>query len=154
MNILVIVATERIMSYWDKLPNELKHEVFKARAAKTIQNNWRRHPAIRSCYLASGVMSGEYGIEIACPHTAGALEYCAKYSGKGNTGFWANFCLELLYKLIECQYSSDHGHGWTDRCEAALKILVNKYSSEWCDEYNRTLRDTVNAIAVEEAYLI
>ena len=119
------------MNYWDKLPNDIQDEVLEVRAALTLQRNWRRHPALRSTCLAKGVMEGEYGIEIVCPWTAAALEYCAEHSGMGDPVFWSNLCLELFETLIEYQYASDMGHGWIDRCNNAFNILINKYSEIW-----------------------
>ena len=97
------------MNYWDQLPDEMQTQnqvQLQARAATIIQKNWCRHPAIRSTCLAKGVMGGEYGIEIISPWTAAALEYCATRSGHGDPSFWVNFCLAVLDKLIEEQYSS------------------------------------------------
>ena len=130
------------MSYWDKLPSDMQCEVLKVRAAQIIQRNWRRIPALRSTCLAKGVMECKYGIEFVCPWTAAALEYCTKHSGKGYPVFWSNLCLQLLAMRIEYQYTSDLGHGWIDRYNDALDILVDKYSCVWCPEYNKTLMDT------------
>jgi len=149
---MVVVATKRKMNYWDKLPSDIQDKVLKVRAAQTIQRNWCRHPALRSTCLAKGVMKGKYGIEIVSPWTAAALEYCAKYSGSGDPVFWGNLSLELLYQKIQCQYVSDMGHGWIDRCIVALDILVDKYSDVWCPEYNKTLLSTVRFIEFQSGY--
>ena len=58
------------MNFWDELPSDLQNQVLQARAAATIQKNWRRHPAVRSTCLAKGIMGGEYGIEIISPWTS------------------------------------------------------------------------------------
>lgn len=119
------------MNYWDKLPNDIQDKILKVRAAQTLQRNWRRHPALRSICLAKGLMEGEYGIEIVCPWSAAALEYCAKHSGMGDPVFWSSLCLHLLETLIEYQYADDMGHGWIDRCNNAFHIIVDKYWMWW-----------------------
>ena len=136
------------MNFWDELPSDLQNQVLQARAAATIQKNWRRHPAVRSTCLAKGIMGGEYGIEIISPWTAAALEYCATHSGHGDPSFWVNFCLDVLDKIIEEQYSSDLGHGWIERCHDAHELLVRKYATAWCPQYSNTLVNAVRGIGM------
>jgi hypothetical protein len=128
------------MNYWDYLPNELQTYILQLRAelraVVTLQKNWRRHPAIRSNLLAKSLLAPRdidqqwMRMSVMCPDTASALEYCAKHSGMGYPEFWTGFCVTVLDELIMDQYSSDMGHGWKDRCEAAHEILVLKYDTD------------------------
>ena len=97
------------MNLWDQLPLEINAQIIQAKSAATIKKNWRRHPAIRSTCLAKRILANEYGIQVISPWTAATLEYCAKYSGHGDPNFWVNFCLAVLDKIIDEQYSSDLG---------------------------------------------
>ena len=134
------------MNLWDQLPLDITTQIIQVKSAATIQRNWRRHPAIRSTCLAKRILANEYGIQIISPWTAAALEYCAKHSGHGDPNFWVNFCLAVLDKLIDEQYSSDLGHGWIERCHNANRRLVWKYKTAWCPQYNNTLLNTVIGI--------
>ena len=131
------------MNYWDYLPNELQTYILQLRAelraVVTLQKNWRRHPAIRSNLLATSLLARtalstayvpSMRMSVMSPDTASALEYCAKHSGMGYPEFWTGFCVTVLDELIMDQYSSDMGHGWKDRCEAAHEILVLKYDTD------------------------
>ena len=120
------------MNYWDMLPNDLQDNILQEKAAKTLQRNFRRHPALRSKCLAKGCIDQWGGVHIISPLTAAALEYCAKHSGKGDDTFWSDFCLKVLDSRIEERFSTDMGHGWIERCSNAHHDLVEKYSDVWC----------------------
>ena len=120
------------MNYWDMLPNDLQDNILQEKAAKTLQRNFRRHPALRSKCLAKGCIDQWGGVHIISPWSAAALEYCAKHSGKGDDTFWANFCLKVLDSRIENMYGTDMGYGWIERCSNAHNELVTKYSDVWC----------------------
>ena len=75
------------MNYWDMFPNDLQDNILQEKADKTLQRNFRRHPALRSKCLAKGCIDQWGGIHIICPWSAAALEYCAKILEKAMIHF-------------------------------------------------------------------
>ena len=118
------------MNYWDILPCELHTYILQMRLAGSLQKNLKRHPAIRSNFVAKSLLKKPYGMSVMSPSTAWALEYCAKHSGMGYPEFWTGFCVTVLGELIEDQYSGGPGSQYYNRCETAHEILVLKYDTD------------------------
>ncbi len=85
------------MNYWDKLPDDVQKEILMFRAVKTIQRNWRRHPAIRSIYIAKACLNKSVSESCEC----WGLEYCAKHSGLKDISFWVEFGFKIICELYE-----------------------------------------------------
>jgi len=98
------------MSLWDLLPYDIQIYILKLRAVKIIKNNYRKHPAIRSKYLARATLRrrgpAETTIDIEDPGITWALKFCSMHSKFGDIEFWLNYCYILIESIQDIDYYS------------------------------------------------
>jgi len=120
------------MNHWDNLPGDMQEEILKFRAAKTFQRNWRRHPAIRSIYIAKACLERcgyTTCVGITQSYNYWGLEYCAKHSGVKDIQFWVDFGYRLIFEIYEINYFGvpEEYKNEVERCFAAAKTLIEKF---------------------------
>ena len=121
------------MNYWDILPNDIKLYIFKLNAIKIIKNNWRRHPAIRSIYIAKATLERcgpvDLTINIDQSNITWALKYIIKHSKYSDVAFWNQYCyylIDVLSTFIYFDYRCIIENTFLDN-ERYIYMLVNKY---------------------------
>jgi hypothetical protein len=123
------------INLWDNLPGDIQKMILEFRAVKTIQRNIKRHPAIRSIYIAKACMERRgYNIciDVTKSSNCWGLEYCAKHSGLKNIQFWVKFSYKLLDEIdnvIYWGYSNSKNNN-IFKCLNIGKILIENFERE------------------------
>jgi hypothetical protein len=147
------------MNYWDILPDDIKLYIFKLNAIKIIKNNWRRHPAIRSIYIAKATLErcglADLTINIDQSNITWALKYIIKYSKYGDLAFWNRYCYYLIDVLCTFIYFDSiciTENTFLDN-KRYIYMLVNKYYKKILNTNNDLISNDDND-NIDHSYIL